>query len=133
MTTDEDASALAFSLGQMNNAKAYDALAGMARDKTKTEKLRLSAVQAIGEARLANRITMLDDIYKANMDTPRIRRAVVNALTRSREPQVVDVLLRIAQNDPDLQVRREAVMYIGQQRTPEALKALETLLTKKPQ
>ncbi len=132
MNSDEDAGVLAFALGQLNNAKTFDALASMARDKNKSDRLRLNAIQAIGDSRLANRVALLDEIYKANMDNSRIRRQVVNFITHGKDPQVVDILARIAQNDPDIAVRRDAVNFLGQVKTPEAMKALESLLTKKP-
>jgi HEAT repeat protein len=132
MTGEEDSSAIAYALAQVNTPKAYDALASMARDKNKPERLRLSAVQSIGDAKLTNRVTLLEDIYKASSDNPRIRRTVAGALTHGKEPQVVTALSNIATSDPDTNVKITAVNYLGQIKSPEALKALEMLLQKKP-
>jgi HEAT repeat protein len=132
MTGEEDSSAIAYALAQVNTPKAYDALASMARDKSKPERLRLSAVQSIGDAKLTNRVTLLEDIYKASSDNTRIRRTVAGALTHGKEPQVVTVLSNIATSDPDTNVKITAVNYLGQIKSPEALKALEMLLQKKP-
>jgi tetratricopeptide (TPR) repeat protein len=132
MTGEEDSSAIAYALAQVNTPKAYDALASMARDKSKPERLRLSAVQSIGDAKLTNRVTLLEDIYKASSDNTRIRRTVAGALTHGKEPQVVTVLSNIATSDPDTNVKITAVNYLGQIKSPEALKALEVLLQKKP-
>jgi len=132
MTGEEDSSAIAYALAQVNTPKAYDALASMARDKSKPERLRLSAVQSIGDAKLTNRVTLLEDIYKASSDNVRIRRTVAGALTHGKEPQVVTALTNIATSDPDTNVKITAVNYLGQIKSPEALKALETLLQKKP-
>ena len=132
MTGEEDSSAIAYALAQVNTPKAYDALASMARDKSKPERLRLSAVQSIGDAKLTNRVTLLEDIYKASSDNIRIRRSVAGALTHGKEPQVVTVLSNIATSDPDTNVKIAAVNYLGQIKSPEALKALEVLLQKKP-
>src|SRR5262245_47192036 len=132
MTGEEDSSAIAYALAQVNTPKAYDALASMARDKSKPERLRQSAVQSIGEAKLTNRVTLLEDIYKASSDNVRIRRTVAGALTHGKEPQVVTALTNIATSDPDTNVKITAVNYLGQIKSPEALKALEILLQKKP-
>jgi hypothetical protein len=132
MTGEEDSSAIAYALAQVNTPKAYDALASMARDKSKPERLRQSAVQSIGEAKLTNRVTLLEDIYKASSDNVRVRRTVIGSLTRGKEPQVVTILSNIATSDPDTNVKIAAVNYLGQIKTPEALKALENLLQKKP-
>jgi hypothetical protein len=131
MTGDEDSSAIAYALGQVNTPKAYDALSGMARDKNRPEKLRMEAVRSIGVARIANRVSMLEEIYKANMDNSRIRRQVVSHLVSAKEPQVVTALVTVATSDPDTSVRISAVNAIGQIKTPEAIKALEDLLKKK--
>jgi tetratricopeptide (TPR) repeat protein len=132
MTGEEDSSAIAYALAQVNTPKAYDALASMARDMNKPERLRQSAVQSIGDAKLTNRVTLLEDIYKASSDNVRVRRTVAAALTHGKEPQVVTVLSNIATSDPDTNVKITAVNYLGQIKSPEALKALEMLLQKKP-
>jgi tetratricopeptide (TPR) repeat protein len=132
MTGEEDSSAIAYALSQVNTPKAYDALATMARDKTKIERLRLDAVRSIGDARLTNRVTLLEDIYKSSMDNVRIRRTVVAYLNHGKEPQVVTVLSNIVSTDPDLSVRTSAVQNLSNIKTPEAFKALESFLMKKP-
>jgi len=131
MTADEDSTAIAYALRQVNTPKAYDALATMARDKGKPERLRLDAISAIGEARLSNRVTLLEEIYKGNLDNTRVRRRAVEAFTRGKEPQVVPALVTVINSDPDYSIRSNAVQYLGQLKTPEALIALENLLKKK--
>lgn len=131
MTSDEDSNAVLYALSQVNTPKAYDALAGMARDKNRPENVRLAAIQRLGETRLPNRVNLLDDIYKSSSDDVRVRRQVVSVLGRGKEPEVVNILAGIAANDSDFTVRTAAVNSIGQIKTPEAQKALEDFLLKK--
>jgi HEAT repeat protein len=131
MTGDEDSSAIAYSLRQLNTPKAFDALAAMAKDRSKQERLRLDAVSSIGDARLTNRVTLLEEIYRASGDNVRIRRRVLDAYARGKEPQVVPALVSVATTDSDVNVRISAVHYLGQVKTPEAIAALENLLKKK--
>ena len=131
MTSDEDSSAVLYALSQVNTPKAYDALANMARDKNRAENVRLTAIQRLAETRLPNRVSLLDEIYKAATDNPKIRRQAVASLGRARDPEVVSILSGVANNDSDIGVRTTAVNYLGQIKTPEAQKALEDFLLKK--
>jgi HEAT repeat protein len=42
----------------------------------------------------------------------------------------VNILANIARSDSSIAVRRQAVIYLGEIRTPEAIAALENLLKK---
>ncbi|MBI2150697.1 MAG: HEAT repeat domain-containing protein, partial [Acidobacteria bacterium] len=128
---DDEAESVAFALGQTRTEKATNALAAIARDKSKSEKNRNNALFWIGQSRVANRITLLEDIYKSSMDSSTTRRQVLFALSRIREPQVAQILGNIASTDPDIEVRKQAVFWLGQIRGPEANQALERLLQKK--
>jgi HEAT repeat protein len=103
----------------------------MARDKNKPERLRLDAVRRIGESKLPNRVTLLEEIYKGNMENLRLRRQVTNLLGFIKDAQAVNVLANIAAGDPEFAVRSSAVQQLGQMRTPEAMKALEDYLMKR--
>jgi HEAT repeat protein len=103
----------------------------MARDKNRSDTVRLNAVQRLAEVRTPNRVSMLDDIYKSAPDSPKLRRQAVIALARGKEPEVVSILSGVASNDTDIAVRTVAVNYLGQIKTPEAQKALEDFLLKK--
>jgi HEAT repeat protein len=132
MTADDDSSGITYALSQVNTPKSIDALASIARDKTKSARVRMNALNWITESRVPNRLSLLDDIYKSNMDNAGIRRQIIPFIGRSKDPQAVSILANIASTDPDLSVKRDAVVFLGQIKTPEALKALEGLLTKKP-
>ena len=112
-------------------AQAINALASIARDKGKSEKVRNNAVFWIGQSRVPNRVGMLEDVYKNSMDNSKIRQQVMFALGQTREPQAVTIMGNVALSDPDIEVRKQAVFWLGQNRSPEANQALERLLQKK--
>jgi HEAT repeat protein len=129
--TDEEAESVSFALGQVRSEKAINALATIARDKGKSQKIRDSALFWIGESRVPNRSALLQDIYKSSMDNSKLRQQVTFALSQTRDPQATPILGNIASTDPDIEVRKQAVFWLGQIRSPEAGRALENLLQKK--
>jgi HEAT repeat protein len=52
-------------------------------------------------------------------------------LSESRDPRAASILGSVAGTDPDIEVRKQAVFWLGQIRTPEARQALENLLQKR--
>jgi hypothetical protein len=127
---DDDSEAAAYTLSQMRTDKALNALASMARDKSKSEKVRNNSVFWIGQSRVSNRVTLLDGIYKNAMDNAKVRQQVLFALSQTRDPQAVPVLGNAASSDPDIEVRKQAVFWLEQNRSPEATQVLERLLKK---
>jgi tetratricopeptide (TPR) repeat protein len=128
---DDDSEAVAYTLSQIRSDKSLNALAAMARDKNKSEKVRNNAVFWIGQSRVANRVGLLDDIYKNSMDNSKIRQQVLYALNQTREPQAVTMIGNIASTDPDIEVRKQAVFWLEHSKSPEANQALEKLLQRR--
>jgi HEAT repeat protein len=129
--TDDDADSVTYALGQVRTEKALNALAGIARDKNRSERMRSSALLWIGQSGVPNRVSLLDDIYKNSGDIVQLRAQVLFALSQTHDPQAISILGNIAASDPDFSLRRQAVMWLGQMRSPEATQALENLLRKK--
>ena len=129
--SDEDSDSVTFTLGQIRTDKSLNALGTIARDKGKGEKVRSGALFGISQSRGTNRIPLLEDIYKNNLDSAKIRQQVLFAFSQIREPAAVTALGNAAQNDPDIEVRKQAVFFLGQTRSPEATQIFEKLLQKK--
>jgi len=128
---DDDSEAVTYTLSRIRSDKSINALTSIARDKNKSEKARTNAIFWIGQTRAANRLGLLEDIYKNSMDNSRIRQQVMYALSRTGDPQAVKIMGNVAQSDPDIDVRKQAVFWLGQNRSPEANQALERLLQRK--
>jgi tetratricopeptide (TPR) repeat protein len=129
--SEEDSDAVTFALSQIRTDKSFNALATIARDKTKPEKARTNALFWIGQSRSTNRVSLLEDIYKNGMDSQQVRQQALYALSQTRDPQAVTILGNIAASDPDIELRKQAVVWLGRINSPEATQALENLLRKK--
>jgi hypothetical protein len=127
----DDSEAVTFTLSQIHTDKSVNALAVIARDKNKNEKIRNNAIFWIAESHAPNRVPLLEEIYKNNADSSKVRSQVIFALSQTREPQAVTILGNIASSDADFEVRKQAVFWLGQIRSPEANQALERLLQRK--
>jgi tetratricopeptide (TPR) repeat protein len=128
---DDESESVTFALGQIHTDKAFNTLAAIARDKNKPEKQRTSALFWIGQSRVPNRVALLEDIYKTGGDSVNVRGQVLFALSQTHDPQVIPVLVNIATSDPDPGLRKQAIMWLGQTKSPEASKALEDILLPK--
>ena len=129
--SEEDSDAVTFALSQIRTDKSFNALATIARDKTKPEKARTNALFWIGQSRSTNRVSLLEDIYKNGMDSQQVRQQALYALSQTRDPPEVTILGNIEAGDPDIELRKQAVMWLGRINSPEATQALENLLRKK--
>lgn len=47
---------------------------------------------------------------------------------RARDPQAVDVLMKIAKEEKDPEIRKQAIFWLGQSRDPRASKFLLELI-----
>lgn len=128
---DDDSDAVTFALGQIHTDKAFNTLAGIARDKNRSEKTRIYALFSIGQSRVPNRVALLEDIYKNSGDSSQMRAQTLFALSQTRDPQAIAILGNIATSDPDFTLRKQAVMRLGQMKSPEATQALENVLRRK--
>jgi len=129
--TDDDSDSVIFALAQIRTDKALNALAGIARDKNRSDKARTSALFWIGRSNASNRVALLEDIYKNGNDSSQLRLQTLFALSQTHDPQAVPILGNIAATDPDFALRKQAVMRLGQIKSDEANQALENLLRKK--
>ena len=129
--TDDDSDSVTFALAQIRTDKALNALVGIARDKNRSEKARSSALLWISRSNSSNRVALLEDIYKNGNDSSRLRFQTLFALSQTHDPQAVPILGNIAASDPDFALRKQAVMWLGQIKSPEATQELENILRKK--
>jgi len=111
---DDDSEAVVYSLSQIRTDKSMGALATIARDRAKSEKVRNDAVRSIGQSRVANRVGWLEDVYKNCMDNSRVRQQALLALSQVREPRALTLIGNIASSDPDIELRRRAAAVLSQ-------------------
>ncbi len=102
----------------------------LAKNDQVSRKVRRSAVfwlgQAAGDAATKGLTDLVDD---GNQDRE-VRESAVFALSQRPRDEGVPVLIRIARDNKDPELRRKAIFWLGQSDDPRALSLFEELLTK---
>lgn len=102
----------------------------LARDDRLTRRVRRQAVfwlgQAAGEAATRGLAELVDE---AAVDRD-VRESAVFALSQRPREEGVPALIRIAKENPDPELRRKAIFWLGQSEDPRALALFEELLTR---
>jgi hypothetical protein len=102
----------------------------IARQSDISRKVRRSAVfwlgQAAGDAATRGLTELVDD-RSADRE---VRESAVFALSQRPREEGVPALIRIAKQNPDPELRRKAIFWLGQSEDPRALSLFEELLTR---
>jgi len=102
----------------------------IAKNDDVSRKVRRSAVfwlgQAAGDAATRGLTELVDD---KNADRE-VREAAVFALSQRPHDEGVPALITIAKKNPDPELRRKAIFWLGQSQDPRALALFEELLTR---
>jgi hypothetical protein len=113
-----------------DSAIIWPDLLRIARNDRISRKVRRSSVfwlgQAAGEAATRGLTELVDD-RAADRD---VRESAVFALSQRPKDEGVPALLRIARQNPDPELRKKAIFWLGQSEDPRALALFEELLTK---
>lgn len=130
---DETASSVAFSLSRVDSESAVQALLTIANDAVRNVELRKNAIFYIGRTDAGNQVDALRQIYSNASDSEEIRKQVAFALSRLDEDDeggagAIALMGEIARNDPSIEVKKQAVFWLGRMDSPEALQILEDLL-----
>lgn len=102
----------------------------IAKNNEVTRKVRRSAVfwlgQAAGDAATRGLTDLVDD---KNADRE-VRETAVFALSQRPHDEGVPALIQVAKRNPDPDLRRKAIFWLGQSEDPRAISLFEELLTK---
>jgi hypothetical protein len=104
------------------------ALLRLARTPTVPQETRRSAVFWLGQAAGATVAGSLDSIAGDTRGDREVRRQAVFALSQRSNDQGVPSLIRIARTNPDPELRRTALFWLGQSDDPRVLKLFEEIL-----
>jgi hypothetical protein len=108
---------------------AWPGLLRIARSDRATSETRKSAVFWLGQATGDKVTESLDSVVTDASGDREVRESAVFALSQRPHDEGVPVLLRLAQNDRDPEIRRKAVFWLGQSDDPRALDFFEKVLT----
>ncbi len=116
---------------QLNESElAVRELIHIARTETSAE-LRKKAVFWLGQKASEKSIEALKDVVTSEKEDIEVKESAVFALSRLPEEKSVPILIDIAKTSSYSGVRKQAIFWLGQKSTPEALKFFEEILLKK--
>jgi HEAT repeat protein len=106
----------------------WPALLRIARNQAVPEETRRSAIFWLGQAAGAEAARALDSIAGDSSGDRDVRRHAVFALSQRSDNAGVPALLRIARTNPDPELRKTALFWLGQSEDPRALALFEEIL-----
>ena len=114
-------------LAHADDASAQEWMLGVVADSTRSLRQRKQALFWVGQSDLPT--ARLTSAYE-RLTSPELKRHFAFVLSQRHDAASLDALMRIAQQDPDRQVRKQALFWIGQSRDPRAVHFLEELVTR---
>jgi HEAT repeat protein len=114
-----------FSISQMGGDENGRWLLGVARDRTQPLETRKQALFWAGQSGVP--LADLAALYDA-ADDRAMREQLVFVYSQREEPAAIDKLLEIARRDPDAEMRKKALFWLGQSEDPRAAKALQDII-----
>lgn len=114
-----------FSVSQAGDPEGVKWLTGVARDRAQPTETRKRALFWAGQggATMAD----LGGLYDA-FDDREMKDQLIFVYSQREEPAAVDKLLEIARRDPDPELRKKALFWLGQSDDPRAAKALQDII-----
>lgn len=108
----------------------WPALLKIAKDDNISRKVRRSAVFWLGQAAGDAATKGLTDLVEDRGGDREVRETAVFALSQRPKDEGVPALIHIARQNPDPELRRKAIFWLGQSDDPRALSLFEELLTR---
>jgi HEAT repeat protein len=110
-----------------DSVTVWPSLLRLARIPTLPEEMRRTAVFWLGQQAAAEAGKALDSIAGDKRGDREVRKQAVFALSQ-REGEGVPALIRIARSNPDPELRKTALFWLGQTEDPRALALFEEIL-----
>lgn len=114
-----------FSISQAGGAENLRWLVGVAKDNTQPVELRKQALFWAGQGDVP--IAELAGLY-STLNVRELREQVIFVYSQRDDSGAVDRLLEIARRDPDTELRKKALFWLGQSSDPRAAKALQEII-----
>jgi HEAT repeat protein len=116
---------IVFSLSQMGGPENGKWLLGIARDRAESTEMRKQALFWAGQGGVP--ITELTGLY-ASVSDKEMKEQLVFVYSQRSEPAALDKLIEIAKKDPDPELRKRALFWVGQSQDTRAVQALQDIL-----
>ncbi|HEU5184423.1 MAG TPA: HEAT repeat domain-containing protein [Gemmatimonadaceae bacterium] len=114
-----------FSLSQMRGFGNDRWLLGIALDESNSSEIRGHAVWTAGEAGIAGNelVTVYD-----RMSDPEVKEKLIWVMSESRDRAATDKVIEIARKDPNREMRKKALFWLGQKNDPRVKQILIDIL-----
>lgn len=114
-----------FSLSQMRGFGNDRWLLGIALDESNSSEVRGHAVWTAGEAGIAGNelVTVYD-----RMSDPEVKEKLIWVMSESRDRAATDKVIEIARKDPNREMRKKALFWLGQKNDPRVKQILIDIL-----
>lgn len=98
--------------------------------KNECEEIRLKAVQSLGAFYASGILSLRKRLLRMiSDDSPRVRQAILYALSRRPMRRDLSLTLRLLKSDPDPSLRREALIHLSHFPTPPVIRHILQILT----
>jgi HEAT repeat protein len=114
-----------FSVSQAGGPENLRWLIGVAKDNAQPVELRKQALFWAGQSDVP--IAELASLY-STLNVRELREQVIFVYSQRDDSAAVDRLLEIARRDPDTELRKKALFWLGQSNDPRAAKALQDII-----
>jgi HEAT repeat protein len=114
-----------FSVSQIEDAEGNKWLVGVARDRAQPLEIRKQALFWAGQGGAS--MADLGSLY-STFDDRDMKEQLIFVYSQREETAAVDKLLEIARRDPDPELRKKALFWLGQSEDPRAAKALQDII-----
>jgi TolA-binding protein/HEAT repeat protein len=115
-----------FSLSQMGGADNYRWLMDIALNTKEDIEIRKKALFWAGQGHNVD-VADLVKLYDS-MNDREMREQLIFVYSQRREEAALDKLFQIGKNDPDRELRKKAIFWVGQSRSPRAAAYLQELI-----
>ena len=115
-----------FSLSQMGGADNYRWLMDIALNAKEDIEIRKKALFWAGQGHSVD-VADLVRLYDS-MNDREMKEQLIFVYSQRREDAALDKLFQIGKNDPDRELRKKAIFWIGQSRSPRAAQYLQDLI-----
>jgi len=115
-----------FSLSQMGGSDNYRWLMDIALNQNEDIEIRKKALFWAGQGHNVD-VADLVKLYDT-MNDREMKEQLIFVYSQRREEAALDKLFQIGKNDPDRELRKKAIFWIGQSRSPRAAQYLQELI-----
>ena len=112
-TNDDLRNQILMAVSQMRSAEASGWLLELARDKSLDDDARKNAIFQASQQRAVD-LDGLARLYDDSKGEEEIQKQILFVYSQRREPAALDKLMAIARNDPNKELKKQAIFWIGQ-------------------